>query len=71
MATRWSDVGYKPVERWAREPWLKSDGAAKRDRLRSVEHRQPRDLNNHAENSHQPTRERARRMQGFTSPGQA
>jgi hypothetical protein len=28
MATRWSDVGYEPVERWARELWLKSDGAA-------------------------------------------
>jgi putative transposase len=28
-------------------------------------------LNNRAENSHQPTRQRERRMQGFKSPGQA
>ena len=35
----------------------------------SVEHRQHRYLNNRAENSHQPTRQRERRMQGFKSPG--
>jgi putative transposase len=29
------------------------------------------DLNNRAENSHQPTRQRERRMQGFKSPGHA
>jgi putative transposase len=28
-------------------------------------------LNNRAENSHQPTRERERRMRGFKSPGHA
>jgi putative transposase len=28
-------------------------------------------LNNRAENSHQPTRQRERRMQGFRSPGHA
>jgi putative transposase len=28
-------------------------------------------LNNRAENAHQPTRQRERRMQRFTSPGQA
>ena len=50
---------------------LKSDGAAKRDRLPSVEHRQHQYLNNHAENSHQPTRQRERRMQGVKSPGHA
>jgi putative transposase len=50
---------------------LKSYGAAKRDMLPSVEHRQHRYLNNRAENSHQPTRQRERRMQGFKSPGHA
>jgi putative transposase len=48
---------------------LKSYGAAKRELLPSVEHRQYRYLNNRAENSHQPTRQRERRMQGFKSPG--
>jgi putative transposase len=46
-------------------------GAAKRDMLPSVEHRQHRYLNHRAENSHQPTRQRERRMQGVTSPGHA
>jgi putative transposase len=50
---------------------LKSYGAAKRERLPGVEHRQHRYLNNRAENSHQPTRQREQRMQGFKSPGQA
>jgi putative transposase len=50
---------------------LKSYGAAKREILPGVEHRQHRYLNNRAENSHQPTRQRERRMQGFKSPGQA
>ncbi len=50
---------------------LKSYGAAKRELLSSVEHRQHRYLNNRAENSHQPTRQRERRMQRFKSPGQA
>jgi putative transposase len=50
---------------------LKSSGAAKREILPGVEHRQHRYLNNRAENSHQPTRQRERRMQGFKSPGQA
>ena len=35
---------------------LASYGAAKRESLRSVEHRQHRRLNNRAENSHQPAR---------------
>jgi putative transposase len=35
------------------------------------EHRQHRNLNNRAENSHQPTRQRELRMQGFKSPGHA
>jgi putative transposase len=50
---------------------LKSYGAARREILPSVEHRQPRYLNNRAENSHQPTRQREQRMQRFKAPGQA
>jgi len=50
---------------------LKSYGAAKRELLPGVAHRQHRYLNNRAENSHQPTRQRERRMQRFKSPGQA
>jgi putative transposase len=50
---------------------LQSYGAAKRELLPGVEHRQHRYLNNRAENSHQPTRQRERRMQRFKSPGHA
>jgi putative transposase len=50
---------------------LKSYAAAKRELLPGVEHRQHRYLNNRAENSHQPTRQRERRMQRFKSPGHA
>jgi putative transposase len=50
---------------------LKSYGAAKRDILPGLEHRQHRYLNNRAENSHQPTRQRERRLQRFKSPGHA
>jgi putative transposase len=50
---------------------LKSCEAAKREILPSVEHRQHRYLNNRAENSHQPTRQREQRMQRFKSPGHA
>jgi putative transposase len=50
---------------------LASYGAAKREVLPSVEHRQHKGLNNRAENSHQPTRERERRMGRFKSPGHA
>ena len=50
---------------------LKSYGAAKREILPGVEHRQSRSLNNHCENSHRPTRQRERRMQGFKSTGHA
>jgi putative transposase len=50
---------------------LKSYSAAQREIMPSVEHRQHRYLNNRAENSHQPTRQRERRMQGFKSAGQA
>ncbi len=50
---------------------LASYGAAKREVLPSVEHRQSRYLNNRAENSHQPTRKRERVMQRFKSTGHA
>jgi len=43
---------------------LRSYGAAVRVVMRNVAHRQHRYLNNRAENSHQPTRERERRMRG-------
>ena len=41
---------------------LASYGAAQRAALPSVEYRRHKGLNNRAENSHQPTRERERRM---------
>jgi putative transposase len=50
---------------------LRSYGAAKRQVLPDVEHRQSRYLNNRAENSHRPTRRRERQMQRFKSPEQA
>jgi len=50
---------------------LASYGAAKREVLPSVEHRQHKRLNNRAENAHQPTRERERRMRRCKSPGHA
>ncbi len=48
-----------------------SYSAAKRAVLPNVEHRRHKGLNNRAENAHQPTRERERRMRRFTSPGHA
>jgi putative transposase len=39
--------------------------------LPQTEHRQHKGLNNRAENSHQPTRQRERRMRRFKSPEQA
>ncbi|GHO63924.1 IS6 family transposase [Ktedonobacter sp. SOSP1-52] len=46
---------------------LKSYGAAKREILPGVEHRQHKGLNNRAENSHQPTRLREKKMRKFKS----
>ena len=43
---------------------LASHGAAKRKVMPSVEHRKHKGLNNRAENSHQPTRQRERQMKG-------
>jgi putative transposase len=50
---------------------LGSYQAARRTVLSSVEHRQSKYLNNRAENSHQPTRQRERAMKRFTSPRHA
>ncbi len=50
---------------------LASYGAAKREVMPGVEHRQSRYLNNRAENSHRPTRRRERGMQRFKSAGHA
>ncbi|MFD5234967.1 IS6 family transposase [Streptomyces qaidamensis] len=50
---------------------LRSYGAAHREVMPCVEHRQSKYLNNRAENSHQPTRQRERAMKGFRSTGAA
>ena len=50
---------------------LASYPVAHREMLASVEHRQSKYSNNRAEKSHQPTRQRERRMKRFASPGQA
>src|SRR5207244_999840 len=50
---------------------LRSYGAAKRDILPGVEHRQHKGLNNRAENSHQPTRLREKKKRRFKSAGHA
>ncbi|MFE4960303.1 IS6 family transposase [Streptomyces sp. NPDC056653] len=50
---------------------LRSYGAAHREVMPSVEHRSSKYLNNRAENSHQPTRQRERAMKGFRSSGAA
>jgi putative transposase len=49
---------------------LRSHGAAKREIMPGVEHRQHKGLNSRAENSHQPTRRRERVMKRFKSPRQ-
>ncbi|WP_435860492.1 IS6 family transposase [Streptomyces prasinus] len=50
---------------------LRSYGVAHREVMPSVEHRSHKGLNNRAENSHQPTRQRERAMKGFRSAGGA
>src|SRR3712207_4444273 len=50
---------------------LASYPAAKEELLPGVEHRRHKGLNDWAENSHQPTRRRERRMKRFKSAGQA
>src|SRR6187455_3074313 len=49
---------------------LASYGAARKELMPGVEHRQHKGLNNRAENSHQPTRRRERQMKRFKSAGQ-
>ena len=55
------------------EPWrgAGSYGPALKKVLARTEHRKHKGLNNRAENSHQPTRERERRMRRFKDPGHA
>jgi putative transposase len=50
---------------------LRSHGAAHREVMPCVEHRSHKGLNNRAENSHQPTRQRERAMKGFRGVGAA
>ena len=50
---------------------LRSYGAAHREVMPSVEHRSHKGLNNRAENSHQPTRQREHAMKAFRSAGGA
>ena len=50
---------------------LRSNAAAKVEVMPCADHQQHKWLNNRTENSHQPTRERERRMRGFESPGHA
>ena len=50
---------------------LRSYAVAHREVMPSVEHRQSQYLNNRAENSHQPTRQRERAMKRFRTPGAA
>ena len=50
---------------------LRSYGAAVRDLGIERRHQRGRWKNNRAENSHQPTRRRGRKMQRFKSPGSA
>ena len=50
---------------------LQSYGAAKKEILPGVEHRQNKRLNNRAENSHQPTRQQEKKMRRFKSTKQA
>ena len=50
---------------------LASYQVAHRELVPSVQHRRSKYLNNRAENSHQPTRQRERAMKRFRTPGAA
>lgn len=50
---------------------LQSYGAAKKEILPGVEHRQNKRLNNRAENSHQPTRQQEKQIRRFKTTQQA
>ncbi|MGH3710997.1 MAG: DDE-type integrase/transposase/recombinase [Pseudonocardiaceae bacterium] len=72
--TRWSLGHGNPLvpSRWqATTDTLASYGVAHPRLIRGVEHRRSKYLNNQAENSHQPTRQRERAMTRFRSPGGA
>jgi putative transposase len=64
-------TGLESVPRMVVTDKLGSDGAARRRRIPGVDHRQSTYLNNHAENSPQPTRQRERARRHFRSPGGA
>ncbi len=64
-------TGTRSVPRVIVTDKLRSYGAAHREVMPSVEHRPRKGLNNRAENSHQPTRQRERAMKGFRSVGAA
>jgi putative transposase len=63
--------GLRSVPRVLVTDKLASYGVAHRRLMRGVEHRRSKYLNNRAENSHQPTRQRERAMKKFASPGGA
>ena len=64
-------TGLRSVPRVLVTDKLASYGVAHRRLMRSVEHRRSKYLNNRAENSHQPTRQRERAMKRFRSAGGA
>jgi putative transposase len=64
-------TGSRSVPRVLVTDKLASYPVAHRRLMRSVEHRRSKYLNNRAENSHQPARQRERAMKRFTSPGHA
>jgi putative transposase len=63
--------GLKSVPRVLVTDKLASYSPAHRWMMPGVEHRRSKYLNNRAENSHQPTRQRERGMKHFSSPGHA
>jgi putative transposase len=63
--------GCRDIPRGSVTATLRSSAAAQREPLPGVEHCQHRYLNNRVEDSHQPMRQRERRMQEFKSPGHA
>jgi putative transposase len=64
-------TGFECVPRVLVTDKLASYGVAHRRLIRGVEHRRSKYLNNRAENSHQPTRQRERAIKKFRSPGGA
>jgi putative transposase len=64
-------TGLESVPRVLVTDKLASYRVAHRQLIPGVEHRRSKYLNNRAENSHQPTRQRERAMKKFRSPGGA